>query len=808
MRSRFVLVLSSLVFGLSGCFVAREFRVRDASTWRPIGALLHEGKYPEAAAELQRVYRELNPPVWDDRGNRADFGDQLDSLAVHGALPELETARAAAAQRTPRADAMAAARRGLEALSWLDGLPVDDVHREGLSRKGLDAARAELEAVLAELSGLAARQMKLLEEDEAAGRLALAVYGWTRFVPENAAQAAIRGKKLHALSRALAVTSAGTYTPVLRRNTPADAVEALNAGKRLAKQTFANVSFTGDVEAADAVLELAGAATPQVKRSTASVSGTWEYPTGTKEAENPKWRLYQDNVRDFEKTAARSRQSYEGIKCKQSGSAKSQVKAPAGTCAQAEYQSWKNAERRAADYRARLERTPQRTTVTVFSQHTYTAREDTAVARGQLVMEVAFKKGKPPVVVKIPASITRKAVSRAADPRVKMPAQAEVLPSDEALLKDLQAEQAVQFVDFIARVRETQLEDTEQALEAARAKGDVPLQADLTLRLAAARTEGGLGELEPLIEQRLGGGLDPSPTALELLAPGSAAIRFEQTAEFGQAELDAGRYASALATWVLIEALADPDLEARRQAALRQAQQGLSSALVLALSSSGAGDVGSAVAAALQQGATRLRGFKAAPGAGGPAALRVTVDGAAPRIARERADVTLEREVREESEDGTPSAPEKVSFRAQRAAATLQGTVAVKAEWAGRRFAFELPVKHVEEALSHDAQPALDLDARAESLPKDEELVRRWATQAGRAALERLLQELHAPTSDDEGPVLDAALLSVLRSADADVSPRRLAPLLEPGFRRPNATLLAEVLSGVGRPSAGEPSAR
>ena len=524
---------------------------------------------------------------------------------------------------------------------------------------------------------------------------------------------------------------------------------------------------------------------------------TWEYPTGKREVENPRYRHAQERLRDFEKSAAGNKKTYDSTRCPSSGSQKSRIKAPAGTCADSYYSEWKRAERNAEAYRERLRSTSPRTWELVYSQHHYPAREDTAVAEVALTFDISFRNGQPAKRLEVDARVTRTAYSRAAEPRVQMPAAAETLPPDEALLDELRGEAVRRVAEAVGAARDGLLVQFEHARAAA--EGDALLRAETTVRLDAARGKGGLAGVAEVVERRLGGGLGPAPLVPALLRPGTAALRFERTVDFAQVELDSGRHGSAYAAWALMGELADGALEARRLAARDVSAKHLDEQRLLSLSVEGAGASGAAVLAGLKAASARYAGFPADAAQLSPATpLRLTVTAAAPRISRTAGEVTLEQEVKEEPEENeAPAPPQKVPYAATRSAATLQGTVSVRAELGGRSVAFELPVTHVAEVFVHPARPETRLRARNEALPGDDVLVQAWARGAGVAALARVLEEGHAPVAPGPGPALDAALLRALRSADPrrGVDVQGLLPALEQAVGAVDAELLGEALA-------------
>ena len=265
MHRKRVLILSAVGLFLSGCFVSSYLKITDRRTWEPGEKLLAEKKYPELSASLKALNAELHPPVRRPEGALTDFGDLVMKLGRNGVLPEVKSARAALGDRTKRPEALAASARARAALGWLDGLPLEGLRDEALSPRAVATARDELEKAEAELSALAARQVALLNEDEAAGRTALALYGWLRLPVQSPDEAALRGRKIHAFSRELALLTSGSYALVAGEGAPPAYREYLHEGQRRALRVVGNARFVVPGEA-DAVVTLSGAE-PRVNRS-------------------------------------------------------------------------------------------------------------------------------------------------------------------------------------------------------------------------------------------------------------------------------------------------------------------------------------------------------------------------------------------------------------------------------------------------------------------------------------------------------------------------------------------------------------
>jgi len=104
-------LLSALAVTLSGCLVGADLKASDPETWRPSEKLFAEQRYAELSASPKQLNAELRPRVRLPEGARTDFGDQLFKLARDGVRPEIKAARAALADPSHRAEALARFRR-------------------------------------------------------------------------------------------------------------------------------------------------------------------------------------------------------------------------------------------------------------------------------------------------------------------------------------------------------------------------------------------------------------------------------------------------------------------------------------------------------------------------------------------------------------------------------------------------------------------------------------------------------------------------------------------------------------------------
>jgi hypothetical protein len=280
-----------------------------------------------------------------------------------------------------------------------------------------------------------------------------------------------------------------------------------------------------------------------------------------------------------------------------------------------------------------------------------------------------------------------------------------------------------------------------------------------------------------------------------LFERGTKSLTWDRLVAFANAEEAEKRLASAYVAWILTPPH-DDATKAQRAAKLVDLKARLATERTLAWTIDAPGSA-TALGAKVGELLSPLAGF---PKATGTPRLTISISAPTPKPARESGDVTLEheyvaseevvdnpafeesmakREACRESGDAmcamfdelikpppetiVQKNMEQVGYTARREAADMAADVSVKATWDGRELAFVLPVAHTIEAFTHAGRPDVKLEARAQKLGSDAELVAAWEAAAAKAVFDALYAKLHPTEGVSAGARLDATILAVIR---------------------------------------------
>jgi hypothetical protein len=790
---RVVLVLA-LASTVSGCSVVqRILKGTDPKTFSTARALMKDGRYIEAADELRSLQAEYGFKVRMGNG-RSLYGELVGDVAQGLASSPLSAVESAAKSDWTRAEAFKLAAQLPANFKALEGLPLDELKVERFATKTLNERRAKVEAQVAELVAGAEKQAALIREDERAGRVGFALYEWSRFRPATDDQARERKVKLLELARALFAAAGGTFSLDVDKDAAKNLDPAVVEGRRIAQGRLETVTFVA-ADKADAAIAV-GAKEPQVKRSTSNVTLEWRYPTGKRQVPNPDIKRLQEKIAYADKQAAYYRSHYNSIVCSRIGNPRGRVKAPSGDCAKTEYSSWQKYMKDGETARKSLSRTKPTKTETVYSTYPYEAREDVVTVEQPLAATITYRDGRKERVTKV-AAITLKAYTHAGHAPVKLKARAEKLPQDGVVLGTFQPTVREQMFEFVKSAQKGLLAGQKASLSADAGADVKSAELDLRSRAQAMfRKDDSFSSIEQAAKTRLGSPVEQEyPTMPSLFERGTKSLTWDRLVGFAEAEEAEKRLASAYVTWVLTPSH-DDATKAQRSSKLADLKSRLTTERTLAWTID-APDAAAALGAKVGELLAPLPGF---PKATGTPRLTISISAPSPKPARESGDVTLEheyvaseevvdnpafeesmakREACRESGGGLCAAlddiikpppetivqknMEQVSYRARREAAEMAAEVAVKATWDGRELAFTLPVEHTVEAFTHAGRTDVKLEARAQKLGTDAELVAAWQAVAAQAVFDALFAKLHPTEGGSAGARLDAAILAVIR---------------------------------------------
>jgi hypothetical protein len=317
------------------------------------------------------------------------------------------------------------------------------------------------------------------------------------------------------------------------------------------------------------------------------------------------------------------------------------------------------------------------------------------------------------------------------------------------------------------------------------------------------RNDESFSSVEQAAKERLGEPLEQEyPTMPKLFGRGTTSLTWDRVVSFAAAEEAEKRVVSAYVAWKLAPPH-DDATKAQREKKLAELQPQLAPERALAWTLDAPGTAAE-LGAKLAELLAPLPGF---PKASGTPRLSISLSAPAPKPARERGGVTLEheyvaseevvenpayvesmakREACRETGDFLCAAlndviqpppetivqknMEEVSYPARREAAEMTADVSVKATVDGRELAFTLPVAHTVEAFTHAGRADVKLEARAQKLGSDAELVATWQAVAAQAVFDALFARLHPTEGVSAGAKLDATILGAIRRRAGIVS--------------------------------------
>jgi hypothetical protein len=783
---------------LTGCTaIQRLIKTGEPKTYATARALVKENKFNEAADELRRLQVELQPAVYSSKGTTI-YGDVLQDVVRELVEKPLDEARELVKRPERRLDASRVIASLGPAFQSIEGLPVAQFKGDRFALASLQKKRAEVEAAGSALAQGAETQLALLREDEQAGRIGLALYGWSRFVPASPAQEQERAEKLLAFSKQLFAAAGGRFALETAKGAAKNLAPGLADGQARAQNRLATVSFTRP-DLADVVATV-NAPEPTVKRTSGETRLEWKYPTGKREVANPDYAKLQEKIARLDKEAKWQKDKYDNINCGRGGSVRGRTKAPNGDCAKTYYHSWKKYSKDGDTARKSLSRTKPRKMETVYSVYAYTAKEDVLVVEQPLTTVLRYKDGRPAEKLSHVATLTLKAYTHPAHPPVKLRARNEKLAPDDVAIGLLRGEIAGKVFGIV----ETAQKGLLAKLEKERSKSqDERVIGEFLIRSGAQSMfkDWNRDYLDRTTKERFGTPLAEAPRMDELFATGVKATHWERITAVAASEEGANRWGSTFAAWLFTPTYDDATKE-KRTAKLAETKARLATDQLAPRTVTGG--------PLAERLATLLGAEPGFPKAEAAPRLAVEITSAAPRIERSSAEVELEQEyvVGEETVEnpayvereakraaclesgeglcammfelngsGPPETivqkiTEAKAYKAKRDTADLSGEFAVKFTFDGRESTFKLPVDHTLEAFTHAARAETKLAARAEKLPSDAELVARWNDVAAKAAFDALIERLHTPAAED-GPAAkaNALLMKSLRLQKVDGRP-------------------------------------
>lgn len=752
------------------------------ATLKPARELVEKKQYLEAA----QVLKTAKLPVRNFKNQLTPYGELCDQVVSLAALKPVEAAR-----RDPSPEADAAALAGLDAIK---GLPLAELSSNARP-EALDKARAAVTTRITERAAVAERQLSALREDAKGPFTSVALAQWLAFIPTSKALEAEQEEALFTLSKRLhlerqvkvaLVPAAGAHVTTQR------AVESIVRSGGLA-----GIEFVPEAQA-NVTLVVSGGA-PKLRPSKGSVTLEHKYPTGRREVANPDYARRQERIADLDKKAASARKQYDSTNCGRGGSVRGRTKFPGGDCAKAYYQAWERASKDAEAERKNLSRTKPTKQETVYSSHSYQAQEDKLVVEQAFGLEYRYQDKRAGKQQTLPVTDEFLAYTHGPNPSVQLKARAQRLPPQDIIDQQLSGSRTGKLRAVLSALSKDEAGQLLKSLPAGPAnEAERLLRTSSTPGRSFEQSEANRAAraLDAIIEKRLGRPFKPLPEVQRITFMGIEAMEWTRFTELGEAEEAAQRPLVALLAWGLATP-PGPTRTAQREAKLAALKDAALASARLGLATSGEPE---SLVARVQ---ATLPALAAAP-AGGAPELSLELKAARPTIKRvKQAAFAMVQEVkRGEEEEPNPRYEsllaiiqnpradimeqmlarafidmekptrlvpviDPVPYKADREAASLTGEVQVKlsgpAATAGATLT--IPVTLEREAFSHPARAETGLEARAEKLPTDEELVAAWEAEAASAVFEATIRRAGASAAEGLGPELERQLFTIIRGA-------------------------------------------